>query len=71
MLGFEEAASALARLQTAAQHLPGPLGEDAKQRHERALKWAEKHKKDEADMRALMETNQDANYRAGWLQVEM
>ena len=68
---FEEAAGTLIRLQTAAQHLPGRLGDDAAQRHARALAWVEKRKKEVEDMRALMEANKDANKRAQQLEVQM
>ena len=68
---FEEAAGTLMRLQTAAQHLPGRLGEDAAQRHARAMAWVEKRKKEVADMQALMEANKDANQRAQQLEVQM
>jgi len=68
---FEDAAKTLARLTTAAQHLPGRLGEDAAQRHARAFAWVEKRKKEVEDMHALMEANKDANQRAQQLEVQM
>lgn len=68
---FEEAARTLARLQTAAQHLLGRLGEDAAQRHAKTLTWVEKRKKDVADMQALMEANKDSNKRAEQQHVQM
>jgi hypothetical protein len=68
---FEEADRTLARLQAAALHLPGRLGEDASQRYNRTLKWVEKRKKELAEMHALMEANKDANARVQQQELQM
>jgi len=68
---FEEADRTLARLQAAALHLPGRLGEDALQRFNRTLKWVEKRKKELAEMHALMEANKDANARVQQQELQM
>jgi len=68
---FEEAGRTLARLQAAALHLPGRLGEDASQRYNRTLKWVEKPKKELAEMHALMEANKDANARVQQQELQM
>ena len=68
---FEEAGRTLARLQAAALHLPGRLGEDALQRYNRTLKWVEKRKKELAEMHALMEANKDANARVQQQELQM